>query len=154
MEERNVKIARDPRNLCHLSKLNSIILKNLSVTWFDEKWNFITLLLLITPEFNLEYGGVGRCIKNHLLLPKRYFRHGNLLNANIRLIKLIMFISLFFAAFLFIHGKKVTFIIACDVILKTNSTQVAPFFLWFLQHNYALNCKKRLLKGYSSQITS
>jgi len=64
MEERNVKIVRDPRKSLKSIKFNNS--KNLSVTWCKEnawKWNFITLLLLITPESKLEHGGVGSFLK-------------------------------------------------------------------------------------------
>jgi len=59
MEERNVKIVRDPRKSLKSIKLNNF--KNLSVTWFKEnawKWNFITLLLLITRDLNLNMGAL------------------------------------------------------------------------------------------------
>ena len=64
MEKHNVKIVRDPRKSLKSIKFNNF--KNLSVTWFEEnawKWNFITLLLLITPESKLEHGGVGSFLK-------------------------------------------------------------------------------------------
>ena len=72
MEERNVKIVRDPRKSLKSIKLNNF--KNLSVTWFKEnawKWNFITLLLLITPESKVEHGGVGSFLKCTFLQYKR-----------------------------------------------------------------------------------
>jgi len=69
MEERNVKIVRDPRKSLKSIKFNNF--KNLSVTWFKEnawKWNFITLPLLITPESKLEHGGVGSFLKCTFIL--------------------------------------------------------------------------------------
>ena len=52
------KLYVNPRS--HSGQLNSIILK-ISVIWFEKNvrsWNFITLLLLITPESKLEQGAL------------------------------------------------------------------------------------------------
>jgi len=75
MEVRNVKIERDPRKSHKKMKFHSS--KNLYVTWFDKNarsWIFITLLLLITPEFKLEHGDVGSFLKCILCIYSKHIQ--------------------------------------------------------------------------------